>query len=33
MERKDDVDYVRSCTRLAPVEGKAPVSVGRPRKI
>ena len=27
MERKDDADYVKTCTRLV-VEGKAPV--GRP---
>ena len=29
MERKDDADYVKACTRLV-VEGKA--SLGRPRK-
>ena len=29
VEREDDVDYVKACTRLA-VEGKA--HVGRPRK-
>ena len=29
VERKDDADYVKACTRLV-VEGKAPV--GRPRK-
>ena len=29
VERKDDADYVKACTRLV-MEGKAPV--GRPRK-